>query len=99
MQQKVCRLACFGELGWMTVYLNNTYGFIRHGDSRSNSLRLLREVAVWLMFLDTMVTYDRSIGTREAFTQEAARFVSFSDPGEFRKGPARQGPSGRQLYV
>ena len=37
MQQKVCRLACIGGLGWMAIYLNNTYGFIRHGDSRSNT--------------------------------------------------------------
>ena len=57
------------------------------------------------MFLDAMITYDRSTWTREAFKQEAASFVvSFSDPrmrpaGPTREAPARQGPSGRQLCI
>ena len=36
---------------------------------------LVREVAVCLTFLDYVITYDRSIGTKEAFMQEAANFV------------------------
>ena len=99
---RVCGLACSSGLGWMASYLNNTYGFIRHGDSRSNALCLIRDVAVWLMFLDAMITYDRSIGAREVFMPEAERFVSFSDPRVGSAGPtceatARHGPSGRQL--
>ena len=37
---RACGLACFrynSGLGWMTMYLSNTYGFIRHGGSRSNT--------------------------------------------------------------
>ena len=47
----ICRLHCCtlrcsksvwpgfnSGLEWMTIYLLNTYGFIRHGDSRSNKL-------------------------------------------------------------
>ena len=60
---KDCDLPCFRLLGWMTIYLNNTYGF---RDSRSNSSCLVREVAVWFIFLDAMITYDRSNGTSEA---------------------------------
>ena len=49
------------------------------------------------MLLDAMITYDRSIGTREAFMQESASCVSFSDmrvgsAGPTREAPTRQGP-------
>ena len=74
----------------MPIYLNNTYGFIRHGDSHSNTLCLVREAAVWLMFLDVMMTHDRSIGTREAFMKEAASFVPFSDPRVVSAVPTRE---------
>ena len=98
---RVCGLAWFinSGLGWMAIlYLNNTHGVIRHRDSRSNNLCLVREAAVWLMFVDAM--YDGNnitanirsdFGTRGAFMQEAASFVSFrtrgSDP---RVRPARR---------
>ena len=82
---RVCGLAYFSGHGWMTIYLKKTCGFIRHGDSRSNTLCLVRQVAVWSMFLDVMITYDRSIDARNAFMQEVA--VSFSNP---RVRPARR---------
>ena len=101
---RVCALACFSGLGLMAIYLINTYGLIRHGDSRSKTFCLV--VVVRLMFLDAIITYNRSsIGTREAFMQEAASFASFSDPrvgsaGPTRKAPARgPGPSGRQPCI
>ena len=89
----------------MQTYLSNPFGFIRHEDSLSNNLCLVREVAVWLVFLDAMITeYDRSTGTREVFTQEAASFVpgiifgrGGRSAGPTREAPAREGPSGRQL--
>ena len=95
----MCGLACFSGLGWMAIlHLGNTYGFIRHGDSRSNTLCLAREVAVWFMFLDAMITYDRSIGTREAFMQEAASFVSFFGPaGRIRGSDPRGAGTTRTL--
>ena len=71
----------------MTIYLSSTYGFIRHRDSRSNTLCLVREVSVSLMFLDATITYNRGIRTKEAFVQEAARFASFSDPRVGSAGP------------
>ena len=102
--RRVCRLPFVDGLGWMTTYLNNSYGYI---------LPYIRVVlAAWyeklkpgmmgMIVLDAKVTYDRSIGRREAFVQEAACFVSFSDPrvgsaGPARGAPARQGPSCRQL--
>ena len=60
---RVCALACVSEFGWTTTYLNNTYGFIRHG------IRVVI-LHVWyvrekllpgMTFLDAMITYHRSI--------------------------------------
>ena len=75
MQHECVSWLVFSGLGWMTIYLNNTYRFIRHG------IRVVILYAWYIMtVLDAVITYDRSIGTREAFVQEAANFVSFSDP-------------------
>ena len=81
-----------------TEYLHNTYGFIRYVIRVIPNAwyeKLLLDVVV----LDAMTTHDRTIGTREAFGQEAVSFVSFSDPrvgssSPARGAPARQGPSG-----
>ena len=103
---RVCGLACVSGLGWIAIYLNNYCGFIRHEDSRSNTLVYAwyeKLMSGWLTFLDAMIaTCDRGIGTREDFMQEAASLaISFSDPrvgsaGPTREAPARQGRSGRQ---
>ena len=50
-----------------------------------------------MIVLHAMTTYDRSIGRKEAFVQEAASFVPFSDPPV--GSGATQGPSGRHLSV
>ena len=67
-----------------------------------NSLSLWYEKLLpGVIVLHAMISYDRSIDTREAFVQEAASFVSFSDPRvgsarPARGASARHGPSGRQ---
>ena len=85
----------------MTIYLNNNYGFIRHGDSRGNTVCLVREVTVWLMFLDAIVTYDRSsIGTREAFMQDAGSgklCIIFGPAGRIRGSDRRGAGTTRTL--
>ena len=85
------------------IYLSNTYGFIRHG-VRVVLYAWYEKLLPVMIVLDAMITYDRSIGTRDAFVQEAATFESFSDPrfgsaGSARGAPARQGSSGRHLHV
>ena len=83
-------LYCSG-LGWTTIFLNNTYGFIRHG------IRVVilympgsREVTAWHNFFGRhdIIRSEYRPGTREAFVQEAASFVSILDP--------RVGPAGRR---
>ena len=94
----------FSGLGWMILYLKNTYGFIRHG-IRVTLLCLVREVTAWY---NCSARYDitRSeygISPREKLVLDAASFVSFSDPWVGSVGPARGAParraelSGRQL--
>ena len=88
----------------MSIYLSNTYGFIRHGIRVVILYAWYEQLLPGIIFLGAMITQDRSIGTREAFVQEAASFVSFSDrrvasAGPARRAPTRQGPSGRQLEV
>ena len=72
-------LAFVSGLGWMTIHLNNTCGFIRQ---RIRVILYARceKVLPGMIVLEATITYDRSISTREAFVQEAASFVSFSDP-------------------
>ena len=81
-----------GGLGWMTIYLNNTYVFSRHG-IRVTFYAWYEKLLPGVLVLDAMITYDRSVGTREAFVQEAASFVSFSDPRVGSACPARGAPT------
>ena len=60
----------------MTMYLNNTYGFIGHG-IRAILYAWLEELLPGTIVLDAMITYyanttiyDRNIGTGEAFVHE-----------------------------
>ena len=76
---RVCDLACVSGLGWMSVYLNNTYGFIQHGIRVVILYAWYEKLLPGMILLDATTTYDRSIGMREAFVQEEASFVSFSD--------------------
>ena len=83
----------FSVLGWMTRYLNNAYGFIRHG-IRVRLYAWYDKLLLGMIALDAVITYDRSIGMREAFVQEATGFLyHFRTHGP----PARQGSYGRQM--
>ena len=68
----------------MILYLNNAYGFIRHG-IRVTLYAWYEKLLPGMIVLHAMITYHRSFGTRKAFVQEA---VSFSYPRATR--PLRQ---------
>ena len=94
----------FSRLGWMILHLNNTYGFIRHGVRVTLLCLGYAKLLPGMIVLHDKMPYDRCIGTKEAFLQEAASVVSISDPrvgsaGPARGASARQGPSGKQLQV
>ena len=87
----------------MTIYLKHTCGFIRHGDSRTNALCLVREVAVWL--IDVPGRYGDN--TRLEYVDErgfhagSGKFccIIFGPAGPTREAPAQQGSLVRQPCI
>ena len=69
---------CYSGLGWMTIHLNNTYGFIRHG-TRDIHYAWHEKLLPGMTVLDAMITYDRRIGTR-FFHAGSAKFCIFFEP-------------------